>query len=219
MRQEKDLNMSIRDYSPYVKRVIEWNRIANKLKPQYTTQDMNNQKARVLEELEEAYDAINKRDYTELRDALCDIFVTATYLDYMVNYKDDSFYKRYKKTTSTMYKEEYILPALEKIKLAIEIDSYDKLAYYVFRLCESINIDIKADIALVLDNNDSKFLSNIEDANASVEMYASKGEEVHIHCTDGLYVLLRASDNKVMKPKNFKSVELDVSPPKQKTEA
>lgn len=213
MKQEKDFNMSTRDYSPFVKRVIEWNRTANKLKTQYTTEDLANQKDRVIEELNEAYDAIKADDYTELRDALCDIFVTASYLDYMVNFKDDSFYKRYKKTTSTMYKEAYILPALDKIKQATEIDSYDKLAYYIFRLCESIDVDIKADLSLVLDNNDSKFLSSYDDAVASAEMYAAKGETVTIHHAkeSNLYVLLRTSDNKVMKPKNFKSVELSSS--------
>lgn len=219
MKQEKDLNMSTRDYSPFVRRVIEWNRTANKLKSQYTTQDLDNQKARVIEELNEAYDAIEGKNYIELRDALCDIFVTATYLDYMINYKDESFYRRYKKTTSTMYKEEYIKPALDKIKQAIEIDSYDKLAYYVFRLCESINVDIKSDIALVLDNNDSKFLSSQDDAIASAEMYSAKGEEVMIHNSGNLYVILRVSDNKVMKPKNFKSVNLKSVTSLQKSEA
>lgn len=219
MKQEKDLNMSTRDYSPFVKRVIEWNRTANKLKSQYTAQDLDNQKDRVIEELNEAYTAIAENDYIELRDAICDIFVTATYLDYMVNYNDDSFYKRYKKTTSTMYKEEYIRPALDKIKQAIEIDSYDKLAYYVFRLCESINVDIKADISLVLDNNDAKFLSDFADATASAEMYNDKGENVVIHQSGNLYVILRVSDNKVMKPKNFKSVNLSPATPLQKSKA
>lgn len=80
-------------------------------------------------------------------------------------------------------------------------------------MCESIDVDIKADLSLVLDNNDSKFLSSYDDAVASAEMYAAKGETVTIHHAkeSNLYVLLRTSDNKVMKPKNFKSVELSSS--------
>lgn len=209
IHNKEDVKMSTRDYSQFVKRVIEWNRVANKLKPSYSTDDVDNQKARVKEELDEAYKAIAESDYTELRDGICDIFVTATYLDYMINYKDDSFYKRYKKTTSTMYKEEYILPALDKIKQALEIDSYDKLAYYVFRLCESINVDIKLDLTAVLDNNDSKFLTDRKLAEETVDMYVAKGESVTIYeHSDSLFVILRTSDNKVMKPKGFKSVTL-----------
>lgn len=220
MKQEKDfINMSTRDYSMFVKRVIDWNRTANKLKPAYTPEDLANQKARVIEELNEAYMAIKDDNYTELRDAICDIFVTASYLDYMINFKDESFYKRYKKTTSTLYKEAYILPALDKIRQAIEINSYDKLAYYIFRLCESINVDIKQDLVLVLENNDSKFLTSHEDAISSTEMYIAKGESVYVHqdVESGMYVILRTSDNKVMKPKNFKSLELASATTSEKT--
>ena len=201
--------MSIRDYSQYVKRVITWNEVASKLKTEYNLDDIKNQKDRVTEELNEAYAALDKNDRTELRDAICDIFVTAVYLDYMVN-NDANFFKRYRKSTSTMYKEEYIRPALDKIAAAIEIDSYDKLAYYVFRLCESIKCDIKQDITLVLDNNDSKFLKDLETAQESVEMYRTKGEDVRIHHSveHSMFVLLRNSDNKVMKPKGFVSVSL-----------
>lgn len=202
--------MPVRDYSTYVKDVIKWNDIANKLKDVYTLEDISNQKERVYEELQEAIDAIKDQDYTELKDAICDIFVTGAYLDYMVNYEDDSFFRRYKKTTSTIYKESDLGTLFEKIKIALDNNSYDKLAYYIFRMCESINCDIKHDIKLVLDNNDSKFLNTEDDAKQSLNMYEEKNEKVKIHFSEkyNKYVILRLSDNKVMKPHNFKTVVL-----------
>lgn len=205
--------MPVRDYSTYVKDVIKWNDIANKLKDEYTTNDIVNQKERVYEELQEAIDAIKAQDYTELKDAICDIFVTGVYLDYMINYVDDSFFRRYKKTTSTIYRESDLGALFEKIKIALDNDSYDKLAYYIFRMCESIKCDIKHDIKLVLENNDSKFLNNEDDAKKSLIMYEGKNEKVKIHYSEkyNKYVILRLSDNKVMKPHNFKTVVLLVT--------
>jgi hypothetical protein len=203
--------MSVRDYSHLVKQVIQWNDIANKLKDSYSEEDVDNQKSRVIEELNEAFEAYNDKNSIELRDAICDIFVTACYLDFMVNYKDESFYRRYKKTTSTMYKEAYLIPAFNKIKEAIELNSYDKLAYYIFRMCESINVDIKRDIEKVLDNNNTKFLDTEEDAVKSVNHYKSQNQDVFFLFNEkyNKFVILRKLDNKVMKPLNFVSVSLE----------
>jgi hypothetical protein len=205
--------MPVRDYSNYVKDVIKWNDIANKLKESYTVDDISNQKDRVYEELKEAQDAILSNNYVELKDAICDIFVTGVYLDYMINCVDDSFYRRYKKTTSTIYKESDLSALFEKIKIALDNNSYEKLAYYIFRMCESISCDIKSDIKLVLDNNDTKFLDNEQDAIDSYKKYDSVGEKVKIHFSEkySKYVILRLSDNKVMKPHNFKTVVLSVT--------
>lgn len=205
--------MSVRDYSSYIHRVIQWNDVAGKLKTQYSEEDIANQKERVLEEVEETLAAIKSNNRVEIKDGICDIFVTAAYLDYMINYKDHSFFKRYKKTTSTMYKVEYLEPAIHKIKQAIEIDSYDKMAYYIFRMCESIDCDIKSDLTLVLDNNDKKFLKTLDEVTDSMSYYDSKQIPVYYVFSEqyNLYVILQKSDNKVMKPRNFKKVEISLT--------
>lgn len=205
--------MSVRDYSQYITRVIQWNDVAGKLKTSYSAEDINMQKERVLEEINETLDAIEKNDFIETKDGICDIFVTAAYLDFMINYKDSTFYKRYKKTTSTMYKPEYLVPAINKIKQAMEIDSYDKMAYYIFRMCESINCDIKKDLQLVLDNNDKKFLTNLDEVNGTIQYYQQQGIEAMYRYSEQYqkYAILRKSDNKVLKPKGFDRVELTVN--------
>jgi hypothetical protein len=72
--------------------------------------------------------------------------------------------------------------------------------------------DYKGAMNSICENNLSKILDNSYDAELSQRFYTGKGVETYVKASkteDGtFYAVLRVSDNKVMKPVEYESVEL-----------
>ena len=84
--------------------------------------------------------------------------------------------------------------------LVVTLGLLQKLQY------AGVNID--GALSAVAENNLSKFTKSEEIANLSVASYEKKGEKVYVTKFGDLYIIKRLSDDKVMKPIDFKSVEL-----------
>lgn len=70
------------DFTPYFNRVVEWNATARNGKHDFSTQASDFQLTLVEEEYEELLEAYDTNDKVLALDALCDVFVTASYLYY-----------------------------------------------------------------------------------------------------------------------------------------
>lgn len=71
------------DFSKYFKRVVEWNATARGGKHDFSDKTLNKQKELVAEEIKELKEAIDISDTVEVLDALCDIFVVASYYHFL----------------------------------------------------------------------------------------------------------------------------------------
>lgn len=70
-------------------------------------------------------------------------------------------------------------------------------------------VDIEGALSAVAENNLSKFTEDPDVASLTVASYQRKGEAVYVTDFGAKKVIKRLSDDKVMKPIDFKSVELD----------
>jgi len=75
---------------------------------------------------------------------------------------------------------------------------------------ENLGIDMNKAAEIIADNNLSKFTLDYKVAEATVEHYKQKGEQVYItfYNDKKLYAVKRLSDNKVMKPVGFVSADI-----------
>lgn len=80
-------------------------------------------------------------------------------------------------------------------------------------------VDIAGALSAVASNNLSKFPEDEEIATLTVASYARKGEEVYVTKFGTKNVIKRLSDDKVMKPINFKPVELEEFIPQELLES
>ncbi len=202
--------------------IVAWNDAAGKYPSsrEASVDELLNQEARVVEELNELIHAMDEGDLTETLDAVCDIFVTASY--YLALTK-----------TSAEINDDYVLPPGQQeliMKVLKELASDEtrpegrtrevlrdnKFVSATLRAAISLVRDLPVDFLgaqqAVNDNNASKYVESQEVADASVAHYASKGEEVKAHESSYLgrkvFVLKRTSDDKIMKPVGFVGVEL-----------
>jgi len=202
--------------------IVAWNAAAGKFPGERDAsfEELLNQEARVVEELNELVHAMATDDLTETLDAVCDIFVTATY------------YLALAKNSDVSVEDCVVPPAdLEQLKrqlsgLAKQAQSMRERSIEQLRDNQFIVDSLKVAIALVRDlpvdfigaqqavneNNASKYVVDEKIAADSVAHYASKGEEVVAHLStylgQSVFVLKRTSDDKIMKPIGFMSVEL-----------
>lgn len=218
--------MTLPTYATPLKRladeIVAWNAAAGKFPGERaaTLEELLNQEARVVEELKELIHAMAEDDITETLDAVCDIFVTASY--YLALAKNtqvsvDSCVlppadietiqtqladlaqqadNPPERTTEQMLNNPFIVKSLE-VSLALVRD---------------LPVDFIGAQQAVNDNNASKYVASEAVAQESVAHYAAKGEEVVAHASSYLgapvFVLKRTSDDKIMKPVGFVSVEL-----------
>ena len=83
----------------------------------------------------------------------------------------------------------------------------------LYQRLQMCGVDIDGALADVCENNLSKFHIDPEEANKTLKHYEEQGVDVfvrHIALEDGLqyYVVLRKSDNKVLKPHDYVGVDL-----------
>lgn len=202
--------------------IVAWNAAAGKFPTERdaTLEELLNQEARVVEELDELVHAMAEDDLIETLDAVCDIFVTATY--YLALAK-----------SSQASVESCVVPPADLDELKVQISELAKQAKSMrdrsieqLRDNQFIVDSLKVAIALVRDlpvdfigaqqavneNNASKYVSDEKIAADSVAHYAAKGEEVVAHASAYLnspvFVLKRTSDDKIMKPVGFVAVDL-----------
>lgn len=218
--------MTLPTYATPLKRladeIVAWNAAAGKFPGERaaTLEELLNQEARVVEELKELIHAMAESDLTETLDAVCDIFVTASY------------YLALAKNTQVSIDSCVVPPAeIETIKaqlaeLAEQAENLPersveqmldnplivKSLEVSLALVRDLPVDFIGAQQAVNDNNASKYVSSEAVAQESVAHYAAKGEEVVAHASSYLdkpvFVLKRTSDDKIMKPVGFVSVEL-----------
>jgi len=205
--------------------IVAWNSAAGKFPDQRdaTQLELLNQEARVVEELDELVHAIAEDDLTETLDAVCDIFVTASY--YLALAKNHS-----------VSINDCVVPPLELGALEQQLAALAKQAELLSGMTKRTSAELRDNpfivdclqlsLALVRDlpvdfigaqqavneNNASKYVADEEHAAESVQHYAAKGEEVVAHRSSYLgnevFVLKRTSDDKIMKPVGFVAVDL-----------
>jgi hypothetical protein len=218
--------MTLPTYATPLKRladeIVAWNAAAGKFPGERaaTLEELLNQEARVVEELKELIHAMAEDDLTETLDAVCDIFVTASY------------YLALAKNTQVSIESCVLPPAeIETIQaqladLAQQADNLPertteqmvdnpfivKSLEVSLALVRDLPVDFIGAQQAVNDNNASKYVASEAVAAQSVAHYAAKGEEVVAHASSYLgasvFVLKRTADDKIMKPVGFVSVEL-----------
>lgn len=218
--------MTLPTYATPLKRladeIVAWNAAAGKFPGERaaTLEELLNQEARVVEELKELIHAMAESDLTETLDAVCDIFVTASY------------YLALAKNTQVSIESCVVPPAeIETIQaqlaeLAEQAENLPersvaqmldnplivKSLEVSLALVRDLPVDFIGAQQAVNDNNASKYVASAAVAQESVAHYAAKGEEVVAHASSYLgkpvFVLKRTSDDKIMKPVGFVSVEL-----------
>ena len=218
--------MTLPTYATPLKRladeIVAWNAAAGKFPGERaaTLEELLNQEARVVEELKELIHAMAESDLTETLDAVCDIFVTASY------------YLALAKNTQVSIESCVVPPAeIETIQaqlgeLAEQAENLPersvaqmldnplivKSLEVSLALVRDLPVDFIGAQQAVNDNNASKYVASEAVAQESVAHYAAKGEAVVAHASSYLgkpvFVLKRTSDDKIMKPVGFVSVEL-----------
>ena len=194
-------------------RVVEWNTIAGKAdvigKSQHEmAMALTNQRERVFEECNELAATLSAklkgetdgRDfYVRLVDDLCDILVTSSFYRFMEG-------KPMSVTTDRVSAS--LIERVDEINLE---NSYQFLSMLALQETPQFNL-INA-FRAVNDNNFEKFIRLTDPLSSriiseTIEMYDEQGEETTVLYNSGYAVILRTSDNKVMKPAGFIGVDL-----------
>jgi len=81
-------------------------------------------------------------------------------------------------------------------------------AFGFAQLLEANGYNVAKAMQKVANNNLTKFTDDFELANNTVKMYQDKGEECYVKNVEDCFVVLRKSDDKVMKPVGYVSVDL-----------
>ena len=94
------------------------------------------------------------------------------------------------------------------------LDGVVDIAYTLFGLmqvAEQLGYNIEGALEAVCKNNNEKFVKTIEEANETAVMYEEQGTAVDIRYNEeyDVFAVVRKTDNKLMKPKGYKSVVLD----------
>jgi len=76
--------------------------------------------------------------------------------------------------------------------------------FVTYGLCHAFGIDVDRVFHGVHMSNMTKFCAVYSDAEATVEHYKKKGTECYIEEVDGIFVVKRKSDNKVVKGVRYK---------------
>lgn len=218
--------MTLPTYATPLKRladeIVAWNAAAGKFPGERaaTLEELLNQEARVVEELKELIHAMAEDDLTETLDAVCDIFVTASY--YLALAKNNQVsvescvlppadIETIQTQLADLAQQADNLPK-RKVEDMLDNPFIVKSLEVSLALVRDLPVDFIGAQQAVNDNNASKYVASEAVAQESVAHYARKGEEVVAHASSYLgkpvYVLKRTSDDKIMKPVGFVAVEL-----------
>jgi len=202
--------------------IVAWNAAAGKFPGERaaTLEELLNQEARVVEELKELIHAMAESDLTETLDAVCDIFVTASYYLALVKNTQASIescvvppaeIETIQAQLAELAEQAENLPE-RSVAQMLDNPLIVKSLEVSLALVRDLPVDFIGAQQAVNDNNASKYVASEAVAQESVAHYAAKGEEVVAHASSYLgkpvFVLKRTSDDKIMKPVGFVSVEL-----------
>lgn len=225
-------------------RVKLWNTLGGKsapTEPEQIKESALNQLERIEEELKETVDAIEEGDRLETLDGICDIDVTICGLMYLVGFDDSSHFQLSIDGLSLGTLDETLrnissLINTTKMQIAQDIDvtaiisllsEYNNLLQE--HAVELLGMDYKGAISAVLDNNDDKYFSDINEALNHLDVYNSEGVQYELVASvdtsamgdfdaddavdllmnsDTWYSIHRLSDDKIMKPIGFVGVDL-----------
>jgi len=215
----------------YANRVIEWNLLAHK---EHDCSDGNikNQLALVVEEYKELVDALNNKDAIGVVDGVCDLFVTAVYCEFLVNYEDMYSEKDYDLSWYGNTELKYDLgDTLRATSLAMAILVGDEtlpaqdggevktigfiedILIGCIDLMYILDVDINGAMEEVLDSNDSKMplydALDIPIYHIECESISEKeGIDVEWFRTEDRVIFRNAETGKVRKPMSFTAPEL-----------
>ncbi len=172
-----------------------------------------------LKELKE--DGIDLDNMNEIIDGIVDSLYVAygmalTYGFECKDYQKLSDVKLPKKVASREYLYNYLNGYFNSIKKAhdenplkiiIDLNEYIE---YLFKFAKFESIAIGTNFEIVHQNNMTKFCKTEEEAIATVEKYAKEDVEVYYKERNGLFVVMRKSDNKVLKSINWIDPKLKV---------
>lgn len=217
-------------------RVVAWNATARSGEHDFSEQAKANQFKLVKEECEELFDAAKANDRVEMLDAICDIFVVASYAVFLESKGSRGY-------DSLLSRLSFREPQKSDNHLSLlELDDYlynQKSVNYIYQwavkaLCV-FDANTMGGLLEVLSSNDSKFprLTELVDAQRE-EMYLGKdgsdpieiesqrlneehkgryegitGNQINTNSSelDGR-VVFRDSNNKIMKPLTFRPAAL-----------
>ena len=218
--------MTLPTYATPLKRladeIVAWNAAAGKFPGERaaTLEELLNQEARVVEELKELIRAMAESDLTETLDAVCDIFVTASYYLALAKNTQVSIescvvppaeFETIQAQLAELAEQAENLPE-RSVAQMLDNPLIVKSLEVSLALVRDLPVDFIGAQQAVNDNNASKYVASEAVAQESVAHYAAKGEEVVAHASSYLgkpiFVLKRTSDDKIMKPVGFVSVEL-----------
>lgn len=191
------------NYLDYASRVIEWNKVANG--GQHST-DIEGQKKYTLSECEELDDAIKENDSIEILDAVCDIFVTASYLRFQL---DNCVLKDF----DTSHKmEHFFFKGGVENETILHNDVFRLLVWACMKFSKHQVLDY---MERVLSSNESKFVPDElwdkeYEERMAAEKYSERGFKDIVGVPgelNGTKVWILRADNgkgKILKPTTFK---------------
>jgi hypothetical protein len=191
-------------YGECLNRVIDWNAVVGQ-------RDIELQRSLVISEIEETRDAIKDRDDREILDGVCDVFVTASYLNYMLF--------PYALTADTRIDECHPLDVHTLLKCVEAFSSnsvphhFDIQLLLIWAVKQYGLSAVESYMLRVLDSNDSKFVPSVmwdeerELAHAR-EKYGNKFGNIAVvvrELNKETVYLLRGNDGegKLLKPTTF----------------
>jgi hypothetical protein len=106
---------------------------------------------------------------------------------------------------------------IDKLGLLDGIDDVLVTSLGLIAKAEVLGYDVLGGLSAVAANNDTKYHDTEEEADATVEMYKSKGEDVYKQYNEvyDVWVVKQSNNNKLLKPHNFVSVTLNEFLPKE----
>lgn len=184
-------------------------------KYRFTTDEYEFRKSIYLEEFNELEEAIRTNNRVEQLDALCDMSyvnngtanMEGVNISHVIEYARNYYKINRKKNIDFNLKQASVNVFNNdkyKINTALATSAIYRLAFDLDFTIEQLEKGFE----LVHESNMSKFPQTFIDAEISIKEYASKGIEAYYKQNKGYYVILRKSDNKVLKAWNYNPVDL-----------
>lgn len=176
-----------------------------------STERLNLRLELIKEEARELEDAVFSNDRVETLDALCDLM-------YVVCGKAAeeglSFFDQNEIDTASQ-KMINRMPKFQAVDVVIELISAKNTSAYdahkVMYLATLFGFDERTfyhAFKAVHESNMSKFCKSESEAHETIRKYKSNGVEAYFTVNNGLYVIFRTSNNKVLKSVNYHPVDL-----------
>lgn len=141
--------ISFPKYGEYLKRVIDWNAVVG----QY---DIELQRSLILSEIKETKDALADRDHKEIVDGVCDVFVTASYMNYLYTGNVDPVIVE--ANADYAFEPNYVLDVITAFTNN-SIPHHNEIQSLILAAVGRYGLDKVEDyMERVLDSNDSKFV-------------------------------------------------------------